>query len=261
MSKRPLLTDLAHCAQSKGMSDLVAAQIEMVAVNDDNAQQKQLLRDLIRGFVQLERRVDGLLRNTLPGPVVEELKFLGRYAPRSFDCSILFADVVGYTTFAERTRGPALVEALDAIFSGFDVLVAREGGTKIKTIGDAYMAVFGAPVARADHAVDAVRTALALLEFLETSGAECSQRLQVRIGIHSGPVTAGVVGRDRMQFDVFGESVNIASRFESSGVPGAVNVSGATYQRAGDAFRFEPRGRIALKNMADMDAYLVKGPR
>lgn len=261
MSTNDLMNDLAHCVHGDGMARLVAEHIETVAVNDDHEQQKRLLRDLIARFVVLERRVDGLLRNTLPGPVAEELKYVGRYAPRTFECSILFADVVGYTQVAEKLSSSALIEALDGMFSGFDDVVARGGGTKIKTIGDAYMAVFGAPEIQRDHPVRAVATGLDMLGFLE--GCERSQvlGLEVRIGIHSGNVAAGVVGRDRKQFDVFGESVNVASRFESSGLPGAVNVSEATYEGAREAFVFEPRGRIQLKRMDDMDAYVVKGAR
>ncbi len=119
------------------------------------------------------------------------------------------------------------------------------------------MAVFGAPNAYDGHAVMAIRSALAFLRFLDQFNRDSDQHFQMRIGIHTGKVVAGVVGKERMQFDVFGDNVNIASRFESSGVPGRVNVSEATYGGAQGFFVFEERGEISLKNKASMKAYLV----
>jgi class 3 adenylate cyclase len=142
-----------------------------------------------------------------------------------------------------------------------DDLVARFKGTKIKTIGDAYMAVFGAPLAYEDHAVMAVNTGLALLALVDSFNRRHGDDLQVRIGIHTGVVMAGVVGKERMQFDIFGDHVNIASRFESSGEKGRVNVSDETYLRTRDLFVFEDRGEIALKNKANMRAYFVVGKK
>ncbi len=252
------LGELMRTADSRRMSRLVMDHLEALAANDDHAQQKRLLRELIGRVVTLERRVNALLRNTLPEPVAEELKFLGRYAPRTVECTILFADMVGYTRLAEQRSAEELVGILDAVFSEFDRLVAERGGTKIKTIGDAYMAVFGAPAPTEDHPVRAVGAALGMLDFLRRFNRESRSDLQVRIGVHTGEVVAGVVGRDRMQYDVFGSVVNTASRFESSGVPGAVNVSEATWRRARDAYEFERRGRIELKNMGAMEAYLVR---
>jgi class 3 adenylate cyclase len=150
-----------------------------------------------------------------------------------------------------------LIELLDSLFRGMDDLLVNFRGTKIKTIGDAYMAVFGAPHTYADHAVMAVRTGLALLDLVDSINRQWNHGLQVRIGIHTGVVMAGVVGKERMQFDIFGDHVNIASRFESSGEKGRVNVSYETYIRTRDYFNFEERGEIALKNKANMRAYFV----
>jgi class 3 adenylate cyclase len=205
--------------------------------------------------------VDGLLKNTLPETVANEIKDSGCFAPRPYHCTILFSDIAGFTRLAETMPGEALIEMLDHLFRGMDDLVTGFRGTKIKTIGDAYMAVFGAPLTYDDHAVSAVKTGMALLAFVDSFNREHDQQLQIRIGIHSGRVMAGVVGKERMQFDVFGDHVNIASRFESSGKPGRVNVSHETYRLTRDIFIFEVRGEIPLKNKAHMKAYFVARER
>jgi adenylate cyclase len=231
--------------------------LNSVAVIQDDYIQKRLLGELIREYVILEKRVDGLLKNTLPEMVANEIKYGGRFAPRPYHCTILFSDIAGFTQLAERISGEVLIELLDQLFRGMDDLVARFRGTKIKTIGDAYMVVFGAPLEYEDHAVMAVRTGLALLELVKAFNRQNDQSLQIRIGIHTGRVMAGVVGKERMQFDVFGDNVNIASRFESSGEKGRVNVSHETYMKTRDLFDYEERGEIALKNKANMKAYFA----
>jgi class 3 adenylate cyclase len=231
--------------------------LDAVATIQDSRIQQRLLAELIREYVLLEKKVDGLLKNTLPGTVAEEIKQTGRFLPRPFDCTILFSDIVGFTALAERIPGERIIELLDRLFRGMDDLVFGFGGTKIKTIGDAYMAVFGAPTTRDDHAVMALRTGVAFLELVAAVGREMALDLQIRVGIHTGRVMAGVVGRERMQFDVFGDHVNVASRFESAGEMGRVNVSHATYVRTRECFEFEERGEIALKNKGRMKAYFV----
>lgn len=236
---------------------LLREYIGSLAVIEDDNIQKRLLKELVKKYVALEKRVDGLLKNTLPEEVAEEIKYHWAYPPRSCECTILFTDIVGFTHLAEKMSGEHLVGTLDKIFKKFDDIVNSFRGTKIKTIGDAYMAVFGAPHSYDDHAVMAIRAALAFLRFLDQFNRDSDQHFQMRIGIHTGKVVAGVVGKERMQFDVFGDNVNIASRFESSGVPGRVNVSEATYRGAQGFFVFEERGEISLKNKANMRAYLV----
>lgn len=236
---------------------LLRDYLDGVAVIQDDRIQKRLLSQLIQGYVALEQRVDGLLKNTLPASVVDEIKDSGRFSPRACHCTILFSDIVGFTALAEHLSGESLIGLLDGLIQGMDDLVLAFGGTKVKTIGDAYMAVFGAPQPREGHAIMAVRTGLAFLCLTEELSRQRGQRLQLRIGVHTGTVMAGVVGKERMQFDVFGDHVNIASRFESAGLPGRVNVSHETFLHCGDRFAFEPRGEIALKNKANMKAYLV----
>ncbi len=231
--------------------------LHSVAVIQDDDIQKRLLEELIRGYVLLEKRVDDLLKNTLPEMVANEIKDGGRFIPRSYDCTILFSDIAGFTRLAERISGEQLIELLDSLFRGMDELVARFRGTKIKTIGDAYMAVFGAPREYDDHAVMAVNMGMALLKLVDSFNLQQGHGIQMRVGIHTGTVMAGVVGKERMQFDVFGDNVNIAARFESSGEKGRVNVSHDTYVRTRDRFGFEERGEITLKNKQNMKAYFV----
>jgi class 3 adenylate cyclase len=258
--KREAVLKGRHDTQDSGLSDhALLDYLNSVAVIQDDEIQKRLQKELIREYVILEKRVDGLLKNTLPEMVANEIKYGGRFTPRLYECTILFSDIVGFTRLAESIPGEALIELLDSLFREMDDLVARFKGTKIKTIGDAYMAVFGAPLAYEDHAVMAVETGLALLALIDSFNRRRGDDLQVRIGIHTGVVMAGVVGKERMQFDIFGDHVNIASRFESSGEKGRVNVSDETYLRTRDLFVFEDRGEIALKNKANMRAYFVVG--
>ena len=238
---------------------LLLDYLESLATIEDDHLQKRLLKELIHRYVILEKRVDSLLKNTLPEAVAEEIKYEGNFSPRSYVCTILFSDFVGFTHLAEKISEEILIETLDNLFTEFDRIVDHYKGTKIKTIGDAYMAVFGAPIQFDDHALRAVRTAMALFEYLDSFNKENSPQFQMRIGVHTGKVMAGVVGKERMQFDVFGDDVNIASRFESSGEEGRVNVSENTYLQSREYFEFEERGWVDLKNKASMKAYFVTG--
>ncbi len=245
-------------ARNEGFDNrLMLEYIRSMAVIQDDNIQKRLLEELIRGYVVLEKRVDGLLKNTLPEMVANEIKYGGRFRPRSYDCTILFSDIANFTRLAERISGEQLIELLDELLSGMDDLIMRFRGTKIKTIGDAYMAVFGAPREYDGHAVMAVNAGMAFLKLVDSFNRQSGYGIQIRVGIHTGTVMAGVVGKERMQFDIFGDNVNIAARFESSGEAGRVNVSHDTYARTRDYFDFEERGEIALKNKANMRAYFA----
>lgn len=235
--------------------------LDALATLGDGEVQARLLREVIRDYVALEARVDSLLKNTLPASVAEEIKYRGSFAPRDFDCSILFADLVHFTQLAELLPPAALVQVLDRLFCGFDALMELQSGTKIKTIGDAYMAVFGAPRQREDHAAAAVACGLEMVNQVAKLGRETGHPLALRVGIHSGKATAGVVGRLRMQFDVFGDDVNIASRLEAAGEPGKVNISEETRRQVGGAFTYQERGMITLKNKDPIAAYFVMAPR
>jgi adenylate cyclase len=227
---------------------------------EDSEIQKRLLQDLIEKYVDLEKRVDGLLRNTLPATVAEEIKFNGSYPAREFVGTIFFSDCAGFTKLAEQMSSELLIQRLHVLFSGIDAIMVRHGGTKIKTIGDSYMAVFGAPLPREHHARDAVEAALDTIGFLQEFNAGQPLAIEMRIGVHSGSFMGGVVGTDRMQFDIFGDCVNIASRFESAGEKGRVNISEDTRRLISPHFSCESRGEIALKNKSPMKAFFVIGP-
>ncbi len=237
--------------------DLLLKNLEAAALLDDAVIQKRLLRQLTLQYVGLERRVSELLRNTLPPSVAEEIESRGKFPARPYECTILFADIVGFTRMAERLSAASLLDLLDALFRGFDELTARHNGTKIKTIGDAYMVAFGAPEPCPAHAEQAIRLALAMIDHLAFLGANLQEEVHMRIGVHTGQVMGGVVGKERMQFDIFGDSVNVASRFESAGAMGRVHVSQATYERTRHLFVFEERGEIPLKNKGVMKGYFV----
>ena len=233
--------------------------ISILAKLEDAEIQKRLLQDLIEKYVDLEKRVDGLLRNTLPECVAEEIKFNGNYPTRKFCGSIFFSDCAGFTRLAEKMPQEELIQRLDVLFSGMDDIIRRYKGTKIKTIGDSYMAVFGAPQPSEEHARMAVEAAFDTVSFLNEFNSDQPLAIEMRLGVHSGSFMGGVVGKDRMQFDIFGDNVNIASRFESSGEKGRVNISEETYRQVKDFFACEDRGEITLKNKNPMKAFFVAG--
>ena len=187
-------------------------------------------------------RSEALLRNILPDPIVKRLNAGETTIADGFaDVSILFADLVGFTPAAAKMTPDRLVSKLNRIFSGFDGLATEFGVEKIKTIGDAYMAVAGLPEPRPDHAEAMARFARGMLDVLaaENAGDEVT-RFQIRIGIHTGPVVAGIIGRHKFIYDVWGDTVNIASRMESSGNPDCIHVSGATVRSLGGRYEVHP---------------------
>jgi class 3 adenylate cyclase len=202
-----------------------------------------------------QERSERLLLNILPRPIAERLKAdPGIIAERFEAVTVLFADIVGFTSLAAVSDPAALVELLNAIFSRFDELAEGHGLEKIKTIGDTYMAVAGLPTPRPDHADAAAAMALDMQQAI----AELADgRLQLRIGLHSGPVVAGVIGRRKFSYDLWGDTVNIASRMESYGAPGAIQISAATYELLGPGFACAPRGIISVKGCGPMDAWYL----
>ena len=257
MESKKLFELIKDCSDSVATSTLLLNHLESLATIDDDALQKKLLKELIHKYVILEKRVDSLLKNTLPATVAEEIKYEGQFLPRSYVCTILFTDFMGFTRLAERVSRAALIETLNIIFTEFDALIYHNKGTKIKTIGDAYMAVFGATVEYDGHPEMAIRAGLAMIKYMDQFNLNNKHKFHMRVGIHTGNVMAGVVGKERMQFDVFGDDVNIAARFEAASVKNRINVSETTYRASKDQFDFEERGKISLKNKDDMKAYFV----
>jgi adenylate cyclase len=213
--------------------------------------------------LQIERdKSERLLTNVLPVSIAQRLKDgEAVIADAHADVTVLFADVVDFTPFAERTDPDAVLSLLDRVFSRFDELAERFGLEKIKTIGDAYMAVAGAPHPRPDHAEAAAEMALAMPGAVAAETAHAGRSLQVRVGLNSGPAIAGVIGRKKFTYDLWGDTVNTASRMESHGVPGRVQVTDSTYRLLCDNYLFEARGTIPVKGKGDLVAYLLVGRR
>ncbi len=205
-------------------------------------------------------RSDRLLLNVLPESIARRLqRSSGVIADRHEDVTVLFADIANFTPFAERTGPERVVGILDEIFSVFDERTRRRGLEKIKTIGDAYMAVGGLPEPRADHAEAVVELAIDLQEALGRVSAASGLGLELRIGIASGPVVAGVIGRHRFLYDLWGDTVNMASRMESHGVVGRIQVTDETAHRLSGRYRLESRGEIEVKGKGRLRAHLLVG--
>lgn len=199
-----------------------------------------------------------LLHNILPPSVAERLKenpdvIADGHSP----VTILFADMVDFTNLASRLSPEALVSLLNKVFSRFDALVVEMGVEKIKTIGDAYMVVAGLPEPRADHAQAMARLALAMAAATEEVSRESGEALQIRIGIHSGAVVAGVIGQKKFAYDIWGDAVNVAARMESHGAPGKIQISADTAALLGEEFSLEPRGEIEVKGKGTMQAFFL----
>jgi len=201
-----------------------------------------------------------LLLNILPKSIADRLKREeGLIAEAHEDVTVLFADVVDFTPFVERTEPARVVAVLNEIFSAFDRLAQRHGLEKIKTIGDAYMVVAGLPEPRADHAEAMAEMALEMQAALGRLCEPLGLDLTIRVGMDSGPVIAGVIGRHKFIYDLWGDTVNTASRMESSGLPGRIQVTVATFERLRDRYRFEDRGEIEVKGKGRLQAYLLVG--
>ena len=217
-----------------------------------------LLLYSVRAQEEAFGRSEGLLANVLPASIVTRLKHeRKRIAEAHDDVTVLFADVVDFTRFAERTDAERVVTVLDSVFSAFDDLARRHGLEKIKTVGDAYMLVGGLPEPRSDHADAVAAMALDMLPEIRRLSEVHGVRLDLRIGIHSGPVIAGVIGRDKYLYDVWGDTVNTASRMESHGVVGRVQVSEATFRRLDGRYACEERGIIDVKGKGPLRVYLL----
>lgn len=209
-----------------------------------------------RSLATEKSQSDRLLRAILPDQVAQELRDTGTtQAIRHEEVSILFADIVGFTPLAASMPAEAVVALLADIFERFDRLIAQCGVEKIKTIGDAYMVASGVPEPATDHAERLTRCALGMLAIMETFSAQSGHHLQLRIGLHKGPVVAGVIGTTKFTYDLWGESVNLASRLESSGEPGRIHVSSAFRAHLENTQKFEEREAITIKGIGRIQTH------
>jgi class 3 adenylate cyclase len=207
-----------------------------------------------------QERSERLLLNVLPAPIAARLKAGEAVIADAFpEVTVLFADIVDFTRRSRRIGPAQVVQALNELFSAFDRLAQRHGLEKIKTIGDAYMVAGGLPTPRPDHAEAVAEMALAMREEVARRVGPTGRPLQVRIGIDTGPVVAGVIGRSKFSYDLWGDTVNTASRMESQGLPGCIQVTERTYQRLRNRYRFEQRGPIQVRGKTTMVTYLLLG--
>ena len=210
-----------------------------------------------------KQKSDDLLLNILPEEVANELKEKGSADAKQFDMvTVMFTDFKGFTKISERLSPSQLVEEIHICFKAFDAIIAKHNIEKIKTIGDAYMCAGGLPVSNETHAIDVVKAAIEIRQFmqehLEQKKLVGEEVFEIRIGIHTGPVVAGIVGIRKFAYDIWGDTVNVASRLESSGEAGKINISGSTYEYVKDQFACIHRGKIEAKNKGQIDMYFVE---
>lgn len=215
-------------------------------------------------IIQEERqRSENLLLNILPSSIAEELKTLGHANTRRYDSvSVLFADFKNFTTIAEKLTPEELVSELDLCFKGFDKIMGKYGMEKIKTIGDSYMCAGGLPDPYQSNPTKVIQAAFEMQNFLEVLKEQRMREgrpyFEARIGIHTGPIIAGVVGEKKFAYDIWGDTVNVAARMESSSDAGKVNISSSTYELVKDSFKCEYRGKISVKNKGEVEMYWVE---
>jgi adenylate cyclase len=219
----------------------------------------QALEESLANLSIEQAKSEKLLLNILPSPIAARLKRNSEAIADSFsEATVLFADIVGFTELSSRLTPQELVQCLNRIFSCFDNLAEKYGLEKIKTIGDAYMVVGGLPNPRSDHAAAICQMAIAMQKELQAINRSMGETFDIRIGINSGPVVAGVIGIKKFIYDLWGDTVNIASRMESHGESGAIHISEATYQLIQGQFNCELRGAIAVKGKGQMTTYWLR---
>ena len=237
----------------------IGASLEKKRLRDE---QRRRTAELERAIAEAEiqrRESESLLRNILPAQIADELRLKGQVEPKYFeDVTIMFTDFVGFTHATENLAAEELVHVLHNYFTAFDRIVTAYGLEKLKTIGDSYMLAGGLPVRSPSHPVDVVLAAFELVKTVEQM--ECVETpWKVRIGIHTGPVIAGVVGVKKFAFDVWGESVNFSSRMESASKPNRINISSRTHSRVKDFFECENRGMVATKEGKEYQMHFATG--
>ena len=245
-----------------GLAEILIRVYNMLEIRLLHLETKRLYEQVVAEQKVSER----LLRNVLPDSIAQRLKgrpevsadsFNERIADSFPEVTVLFADIVEFTKFSASLRAEALVDVLNDIFTRFDSIANNRGLEKIKTIGDAYMAAAGLPVPVADHAARAAHMALDMLEVMDRYNEQSHHKLKVRIGISTGAAVAGIIGKRKFLYDLWGDVVNTASRMESHGVSGRIQITDSTRRRLDDSFALEKRGVIEVKGKGEMDTWFL----
>ena len=257
-------TDTIYRCLEAGAEDYVTKPYNFITLNAriNSALERKFLKDKEKEYLKTieeeRRKSESLLLNILPAPIAERLKAHELTIADSFpECSVLFADIVGFTPLSAKLGAKQLVDLLNEIFSAFDGFTEELGLEKIKTIGDSYMVAAGIPEPYPDHAKTMVEMAERMLRYFEEMEDIEGETISIRIGIHSGPVVAGVIGKKKFIYDLWGDTVNTAARMESHGVPGAIHLSATTAGLVKDSYKLEPRGVSEIKGKGPMETYLV----
>jgi class 3 adenylate cyclase len=233
---------------------------ELGMLSDTFNSMTKSIREKTQLIEEKNRENERLLLNILPGEIATRLKEGEQEIADSFtDVTVLFGDIVGFTALSSKTSAAEIVDLLNGLFSRFDQAAEELGIEKIKTIGDCYMAVCGLPKPCSDHAERMARMALRMADATRRYGEEKGINLQLRIGLNSGPVVAGVIGVTKFIYDLWGDTVNLASRMESTGVPGGIQVTRSVYEQLKDHFEFESRGVVQVKGKGEIEAWLLRG--
>jgi len=255
-----IIISLAVADRTKSLQDEVAksSQDQKKLVEDQNKTLELTVQERTMDLNSERANIQKLLHNTMPISVAEELQQKGSAPPIRHDSvTVLFTDFVGFTQASSIMPANRMVSELNEIFGEFDRITEQFGVEKIKTIGDAYMAVAGAPEFCDDHATRCAKAALKMVEYIQERNNTATFKWSLRVGLHSGPVVAGVIGKKRIAYDIWGDSVNLASRMESASDPNRVNISAYTFDLIRNHFVCEYRGKIPIKGKGDMDMYFL----
>lgn len=246
--------------------DTIKSRLALLAANEELLAQKTIIEDKNELILEEKAQSDKLLRNILPDEVADELKTTGKAEAKHYDCvSVLFTDFKGFTAKSATMTPEEVIKELNTCFSAFDAIIEQYDMEKIKTIGDAYMCAGGLPIPNSTNPIDAVRAGLAIQVYMENYKQQCIAKgepyFECRLGINTGEVVAGVIGTKKFAYDVWGDTVNTASRAESNGLVGKVNITADTYERVKEVFVCEYRGEIEVKGKGKMAMYWVVGEK
>jgi class 3 adenylate cyclase len=238
----------------------VTTSVERKRLRDQEALRMRQLEQQHEAITQEQAKTEQLLLNILPRKIAQRLKAGEEHIADAFtNVSVLFADMVGFTAMSRTMKASDLVKVLSDLFSRFDLITEKHGLEKIKTIGDCYMLAGGVPEPSDDHAHAAIDAALDMCLALEEIRERTGGALRMRIGVHSGPIVAGVIGLRKFTYDLWGDTVNVASRMESTGEPGRIHVSVHTADLIRSQFKLESRGCIEVKSLGAVETYFVNG--